>query len=177
MVRLKLSFINGKGEWLSTHAQTFDCDSMSAWTSKIRPGGWYELWSFAIGDSSVALGIGFIDSLDEEPPDTQGDTHRDTQEIHGDERSSGADSPALAALIDQLAKKDEQIAKLMETVADSTKAVQGAQALDHEEAKAVLGKEVAAFSEIMEALAALRREADRNNIQIRIDDFDNPENE
>ena len=41
---------------------------------------------------------GFIDSLDEEPPDTQGDTHRDTQEIHGDERSSGADSPALAAL-------------------------------------------------------------------------------
>lgn len=26
MVRLKLSFINGKGEWLSTHAQTFDCD-------------------------------------------------------------------------------------------------------------------------------------------------------
>lgn len=38
MVRLKLSFINGKGEWLSTHAQTFDCDSMSAWTSKIRPG-------------------------------------------------------------------------------------------------------------------------------------------
>lgn len=46
MVRLKLSFINGKGEWLSTHAQTFDCDSMSAWTSKIRPGGWYELWSF-----------------------------------------------------------------------------------------------------------------------------------
>ena len=23
MVRLKLSFINGKGEWLSTHAQTF----------------------------------------------------------------------------------------------------------------------------------------------------------
>lgn len=54
MVRLKLSFINGKGEWLSTHAQTFDCDSMSAWTSKIRPGGWYELWSFALGGSSVA---------------------------------------------------------------------------------------------------------------------------
>lgn len=35
MARLKLSFINGKGEWLSTHAQTFDCDSMSAWTSKM----------------------------------------------------------------------------------------------------------------------------------------------
>ena len=45
------------------------------------------------------------------------------------------DSSALAALIDQLAKKDEQIAKLMETVADSTKAVQGAQALHHETAQ------------------------------------------
>ena len=129
------------------------------------------------GCSQTDLIRGFIDSLDEEPPDTQGDTHRDTQEIHGDERSSGADSPALAALIDQLAKKDEQIAKLMETVADSTKAVQGAQALDHEEAKAVLGKEVAAFSEIMEALAALRREADRNNVHLKIEDFDNAEND
>ena len=37
MVRLKLSFINGKGEWLSAHAQTFDCDSMSAWASN---GAW-----------------------------------------------------------------------------------------------------------------------------------------
>lgn len=76
--------------------------------------------------------------------DIQGDTHRDTQEIHGSERSSGADSPALAALVEQLAvkdaqlaKKDEQIAKLMETVADSTKAVQGAQALHHETAQAL----------------------------------------
>lgn len=85
------------------------------------------------GCSQTDLIRGFIDSLDEEPPDT----HRDTQEIHGDERSSGADSPALAALIDQLAKKDEQIAKLMETVADSTKAVQGAQALHHETAQAL----------------------------------------
>ena len=93
------------------------------------------------GCSQTDLIRGFIDSLDEEPPDTQGDTHRDThrdtQEIHGDERSSGADSPALAALIDQLAKKDEQIAKLMETVADGTKAVQGAQALHHETAQAL----------------------------------------
>lgn len=96
------------------------------------------------GCSQTDLIRGFIDSLDEEPPDTQGDTHRDTQEIHGDERSSGADSPALAALIDQLvvkdaqlAKKDEQIAKLMEAVADSTKAVQGAQVLHHETAQAL----------------------------------------
>ena len=78
------------------------------------------------GCSQTDLIRGFIDSLDEEPPDTQGDTHRDTQEIHGVERSSGADSPALAALVEQLAvkdaqlaKKDEQIAKLMDAVADS----------------------------------------------------------
>lgn len=52
------------------------------------------------------------------------------------------DSPALAALVEQLAVKDEQLArkdkqisKLMETVADSTKAVQGAQALHHETAQ------------------------------------------
>ena len=94
------------------------------------------------GCSQTDLIRGFIDSLDEEPPDTQGDTHRDTQEIHGAERSSGADSPALAALVEQLAvkdaqlaKKDEQIAKLMDAVADSTKAVQGAQALHHETAQ------------------------------------------
>lgn len=48
-----------------------------------------------------------------------------------------ADSSALAALIDQLAKKDEQIAKLMDTVADGTKAVQGAQALHHETTQAL----------------------------------------
>ena len=42
---------------------------------------------------------------------------------------------ALAALVEQLAVKDEQISKLMETVADSTKAVQGAQALHHETAQ------------------------------------------
>ena len=45
------------------------------------------------------------------------------------------DSQALTALVEQLAVKDEQIAKLMETVADSTKAVQGAQALHHETAQ------------------------------------------
>ena len=53
----------------------------------------------------------------------------------------------------------------------------GSNALDHEEAKVVLGKEVAAFSEIMEALAALRREADRNNVHLKIEDFDNAEND
>ena len=57
MVRLKLSFINGKGEWLSTHAQTFDCDSMSAWTSKIRPGGWYERIRYPIPISAAIRGV------------------------------------------------------------------------------------------------------------------------
>ena len=90
------------------------------------------------GCSQTDLIREFIDSLDEELPDTQGDTHRDTQEIHGDAQPK----EALAALVEQLAvkdaqlaKKDEQIAKLMETVADSTKAVQGAQALHHETAQ------------------------------------------
>ena len=76
--------------------------------------------------------------------DTQGDTHRDTQEIHGGVQQKETDSRALTALVEQLAvkdaqlaKKDEQIAKLMETVADSTKAVQGAQALHHETAQAL----------------------------------------
>ena len=41
------------------------------------------------GCSQTDLIRGFIDSLDEEPPDTQGDTHRGTQGIHGAERSSG----------------------------------------------------------------------------------------
>lgn len=45
------------------------------------------------------------------------------------------DSQALTALVEQLAVKDEQIAKLMDTVADSTKAVQGAQALHYETAQ------------------------------------------
>ena len=45
-------------------------------------------------------------------------------------QADSADSPALAALVEQLAVKDAQIAKLMDTVADSTKAVQGAQALE-----------------------------------------------
>lgn len=62
-------------------------------------------------------------------PDTLPDT------CQTDASTPGGDSAAVAALIEQLAKKDEQIAKLMETVADSTKAVQGAQALHHETAQ------------------------------------------
>lgn len=68
-------------------------------------------------------------------PDTLPDTLPDTSYDGGNSDSS--DGAALAALIGQLAKKDEQIAKLMETVADSTKAVQGAQVLHHETAQAL----------------------------------------
>ena len=53
----------------------------------------------------------------------------------------------------------------------------GVKVFDPEEAKRVLEKEVSSFCEIMEALAALRREAERNNICLQIEDFDNPDNE
>lgn len=53
----------------------------------------------------------------------------------------------------------------------------GVNVFDPEEAKLVLQKEVSSFSKLMEALAALRREADRNNIHLQIEDFDNPDNE
>lgn len=53
----------------------------------------------------------------------------------------------------------------------------GVKAFDAGEAQRVLAREVETFMEVAEALAALRREADRNNIQIRIDDFDNPDAE
>ena len=53
----------------------------------------------------------------------------------------------------------------------------GIKVFDVGEAQRVLAREVETFMEVAEALAALRREADRNNIQIRIDDFGNPDAE
>lgn len=53
----------------------------------------------------------------------------------------------------------------------------GIKVFDAGEAQRVLAREVETFMEVAEALAALRREANRNNIQIRIDDFDNPDAE
>ena len=53
----------------------------------------------------------------------------------------------------------------------------GVKVFDPGEAKRVLEKEVSTFSEIMEALAALRREANRNNIHLQIEDFNNLDNE
>lgn len=53
----------------------------------------------------------------------------------------------------------------------------GVKVFDPGEAKRVLEKEVSSFSEIMEALAALRREANRNNIHLQIEVFNNLDNE
>lgn len=44
-------------------------------------------------------------------------------------------------------------------------------------AQRVLAREVETFMEVAEALAALRREADRNNVHLKIEDFDNAEND
>ena len=53
----------------------------------------------------------------------------------------------------------------------------GVKVFDPAEAKRVLEKEVSAFAEIMESLAALRREADRNNVHLHTEDVDNLDNE
>lgn len=61
MVRISLSFSSNGGEWISEHAQSFLCDEVKAWVSKIKPGGWHELWNFSFGESSVSIGIGLIE--------------------------------------------------------------------------------------------------------------------
>ena len=53
----------------------------------------------------------------------------------------------------------------------------GIKVFDAGEAQRVLAREVETFMEVAEALAALRREADRNNIHLKIEDFDNAEND
>lgn len=60
--------------------------------------------------------------------------------------ASGGDasgSVAISALADQIAVKDGQIASLMEQLAESTKAIQGAQALHHETVGASMALESA----------------------------------
>lgn len=53
----------------------------------------------------------------------------------------------------------------------------GIKVFDAGEAQRVLAREVETFVEVAEALAALHREADRNNIHLQIEDFDNLDNE
>lgn len=100
-------------------------------TFRIEEGAYDELVELSAG-WGVAQGAAIERAirLARQMPDTLPDTCQTGASTHG-----GGDSAAVAALIEQLAKKDEQIAKLMETVADSTKAVQGAQALHHETAQ------------------------------------------
>ena len=55
MVRLSLTFKGDRGEWLSRKgAQLTDCDEMSAWTSKIRPGGSVEPWPCRADEQQAA---------------------------------------------------------------------------------------------------------------------------
>lgn len=53
----------------------------------------------------------------------------------------------------------------------------GIKVFDAGEAQRVLAREVETFVEVAEALAALRREAERNNVHLKIEDFDNAEND
>ena len=84
-------------------------------------------WGVAQG-AAVERAIRFARQMPDTLPD-KCQTNASTPD--GDENAP----TALAALVEQLAVKDAQIAKLMDAVADSTKAVQGAQALHHETAQ------------------------------------------
>ena len=82
------------------------------------------------------------------------------------------DTAPLRKAAHELAKQGTNLNQFMKVLN-----TYGAKAFDPEEAKLVLQKEVLLFSELMEALAALRREADQSNICLRIENFDNSENE
>lgn len=82
------------------------------------------------------------------------------------------DTEPLKKAAHELAKQGTNLSQFMKFLN-----TYGAKVLDPEEAKRVLEKEVSSFSEIMEALAALRREADRNNVHLQIEDFGSIENE
>ena len=93
--------------------------------------------------------------------------------IHSDDVTIKViDTEPLKKAAHELAKQGtnlNQFMKLLNTY--------GVKVFDPDEAKRVLEKEVSTFSEIMEALAALRREADRNNVHLQIEDFNNLDNE
>lgn len=59
MVRLSLAFWGEeKGVWLKDHGGIFACDELATYTAKIKPGGWYVLYTYGLGDSTVVLGVG-----------------------------------------------------------------------------------------------------------------------
>lgn len=82
------------------------------------------------------------------------------------------DTEPLKKAAHELAKQGTNLNQFMRILNSN-----GARAFNQDEAKAVLEKEVSAFSEIMEALTALRMEADRNGIHLQIEGFDSIENE
>lgn len=93
--------------------------------------------------------------------------------VHSDDASIRViDTEPLRKAAHELAKQGTNLNQLMKFLN-----TYGANALDANDVKRVLDREVETFSEIAEALAALRHEADRNNVQIRIADFDDEEGE
>lgn len=63
MVRLALSLSGEEsGRWLIEHGATSACDEFSTYTSKIKPGAWYVLDTYGLGDSTAILGIGHFSS-------------------------------------------------------------------------------------------------------------------
>lgn len=87
------------------------------------------------------------------------------------------DTEPLKKAAHELAKQGTNLNQFMKFLNTYGVKVFDVKVFDAGEAQRVLAREVETFMEVAEALAALRREADRNNIQIRIDDFDNPEND
>lgn len=93
--------------------------------------------------------------------------------IHSDDVTIKViDTEPLKKMAHELAKQGTNLNQFMKFLN-----TYGIKVFDVGEAQRVLAREVETFMEVAEALAALRREADRNNIQIRIDDFDNPDAE
>ena len=96
-----------------------------------------------------------------------------TLAIHSDDASIRViDTEPLKKAAHELAKQGTNLNQFMKFLN-----TYGINVFDAEDAKRVLDREVETFAEVAEALTALRREADRNNIQIRIDDFGNPDAE
>lgn len=89
-----------------------------------------------------------------------------------DETIRVIDTEPLRMAAHELAKQGTNLNQFMRFLNSN-----GAGVFNQDEAKAVLEKEVSAFSEIMEALAALRMEADRNGVHLQIEGFDSIENE
>jgi predicted DNA binding CopG/RHH family protein len=82
------------------------------------------------------------------------------------------DTEPLKKAAHELAKQGTNLNQLMKFLN-----TYGIKVFDAGEAQRVLAREVETFVEVAEALAALRREADRNNVHLKIEDFDNAEND